>query len=286
MDNFLGRKTGITPEIQGQPEEQKVGIYFGNLQQVADRLGLYNKSYRECWSRMGLKYAWGAYDHLTEPMMVKIIGESGVEWDELTHGEAKKAPDLDIEISGGTAEMMANESKAKKRENALVMLNADPELRAMINPQWRIQEILKHGSFEEAEIRIALSKESGNIELLSEATQSIQQILKGKVPKINRGANTAFIQKIVDFAVDSDVAIDIYKKLMGYAQAHVKIAVENMTRMAMVMGAGGGQPIVKKGVLPLSEQTVVEEPVPGTPGGTLSTSLKASNILRGKSPIE
>ena len=286
MDNFLGRKTGITPEIQGQPEEQKVGIYFGNLQQVADRLGLYNKSYRECWSRMGLKYAWGAYDHLTEPMMVKIIGESGVEWDELTHGEAKKAPDLDIEISGGTAEMMANESKAKKRENALVMLNADPELRAMINPRWRIQEILKHGSFEEAEIRTALSKESGNIELLSEATQSIQQILKGKVPKINRGANTAFIQKIVDFAVDSDVAIDIYKKLMGYAQAHVKIAVENMTRMAMVMGAGGGQPIVKKGVLPLSEQTVVEEPVPGTPGGTLSTSLKASNILRGKSPIE
>lgn len=288
MDSFLGRKTGITPEVQGAPEQQqKVGIYFGSLQQVADRLGLYNKSYRECWARLGLKYAWGLHDHLNEPMLVKMIGETGVEWDELVRGEAKKAPDLDIDISGGAAEIAANEAKAKKRENALVMLIKRPDLTALMSPQWLAQQILKHGAFEEAEIRMAMSKEAGDIEILAEAAQAIQQIIAGKDPKINRGANTAFIQKIVDFAIDKDVKMPIYLKLMKYAQAHVKIAIENMTRMARVIGMKQRTEVRRpvKPSLKISEETRVEEPILGTRAGTASLSQRASNILRGRSPL-
>lgn len=288
MDAYLGTKTGISRETQGVPEkDQKVGIYFGNLQQVADRLGLYNKSYRECWERLGLKYAWGLYDHLSEKMLVKIIGEEGTEWDELTRGEAKKIPDLDIDVVGGSAELAASEEKMKKRENAMGLLLKRPDISQLLNPQWLVQEILKLGSFEEAEIRTALSKDMGNLEILSEASQAIQMLIKGKVPKMNRGANTAFLQKIVDFATDKDVDLDTYKRLMSYAQAHIQIAIRNMARNAIQVLANKGIAVggLKTPQLRLNEQTAVEEPVIGTPAGTMSISQKATNILQGRSPM-
>lgn len=285
MDNFIGRKTGITPEAEGALEkDQKVGIYFGSLQQIADRLGLYNKSYRESWERLGLKYAWGLHDHMNEKMSVKIIGEQGVEWEDLVRGEAKKAPDFDIDIEGGSAEIMANEAKSKKRENSLMLLVKRPELGQQLNPNWLVQEILRQGQWEEEQIRIAMSRETTNLELLSEASQAIQMILKGKAPKINRGADTSFIQKIIDFAIDKDLKMDIYTKMMAYAQAHMEIAVRNMTRKAVMIQAGQGVETEEKpkSMMPISEETMVEEPILGTPGAGISQGLKASNILRGK----
>ncbi len=285
VDNFIGRKTGITPEAEGALEkDQKVGIYFGSLQQIADRLGLYNKSYRESWERLGLKYAWGLHDHMNEKMSVKIIGEQGVEWEDLVRGEAKKAPDFDIDIEGGSAEIMANEAKSKKRENSLMLLVKRPELGQQLNPNWLVQEILRQGQWEEEQIRIAMSRETTNLELLSEASQAIQMILKGKAPKINRGADTSFIQKIIDFAIDKDLKMDIYTKMMAYAQAHMEIAVRNMTRKAVMIQAGQGVATEEKpkSMLPISEETTVEEPILGTPGAGISQGLKASNILRGK----
>jgi len=287
MDSFLGRKTGITPEAQGAGEEtEKVGIYFGNLQQVADRLGLYNKSYREAWERLGERYAWGLKEHMTEKMMVKMIGETGVEWDELRRDEVQKAPELEIEISAGSAEIAANEAKAKKRENALMMLLKRPDLSAQLNQQWLIQQILKHGAFEEEEIRMALSKETVNLELMSEASKAIQQILRGKTPKLNRGANTAFIQKIVDYAIDSDVNFEIFKKLMDYANAHIPIAIENISRKIVISKERVPGIEEKKPMIGISENLMVEEPVLGSPSGIKGLSQKATNILQGKSNLE
>ena len=284
VDNFLGRKSGINPEAPGTPEqeEQKVGIYFGQLQQAADRLGLYNKSYRESWARKGLRYAWGLYEHLSEPMLVKIIGERGVEWQELTSGESKKAPDLDIEISGGSAEIVANEAKMKKRENAMVLISKDPELREGVNSNWRLAEILKFGGYEEDEVRVAMSNEGTNLEILAEASQAIQDILKGKEVKINRGADASFVQKIIDFASDTDLEQDIYKNLITYAQKHIEIVMANTIRRARAFKIKRAEAISEKRTLPISEGQSVEEPIAGTPGGTLKTSQEASSILRGK----
>lgn len=283
LDNFLGRKTGITPEVEGAPDkDQKVGIYFGNLQQMADRLGLYNKSYRECYDRRGLRYAWGLYEHLTEPELVKIIGEEGVEWEELTRGEAKKAIDFDIEIAGGSAEIIANEAKSKKRENSLGLLLKRNDLMLQVNPQWVIKEILKTGEYEEEEVKMALSKEGIDLELMSEASQAIQEILKGKKPKLNRGANTSFMQKIIDFAYDNEIELEKYKALIAYALAHKEIALQNMTRLAGISNINPEREVVAEKPMLKVGNANVEEPMAGAGAGV--SSQVASNLLRGRSP--
>jgi len=287
MDSYIGRKSGITPESQGVADkDQKVGIYFGSLQQVADRLGLYNKSYRECWEEEGLRYAWGLKEHLNEKMLVKMVGEQGVEWNELVKGEAKKAPDLDIEITGGAAEVAANEMKKKERSESLLLMVKRPDLSARINPDWLVQEILKQGSWEDAEVKMAMSKESGNLEILAEASEAIQQIMKGETPKINRGANTSFIQKIMDFAVDKDVEMDVYKGLMSYAQAHIEIAMGNMRRSATALQIQRAEQGPEQGQSTVSpaEGVRTPEPTPGTPGEAIGKGLEKSNMLTGQSP--
>src|SRR3990167_4196833 len=79
-----------------------------------------------------------------------------------------------------------------------------------------------------------------------------RRIRGGGHPKKYRGANTAFIQKILDFATDNELKDDIYAQLVQYADSHVEVAVENMMRKARIasialsagmspegMGAGG-----------------------------------------------
>ena len=68
------------------------------------------------------------------------------------------------------------------------------------------------------------------------------------------------------------------------ATAHVPIAMENMTRKAMVMKAGmgtAGQPTAPETEMGAQP---IEQPAAGSPSGTASQSGKASALLRGKSP--
>lgn len=267
LDMYGGRKSGLGPESQGAQDnvDQKVGIYFGNMQQMADRLGLYNKSYREAHLALGLRYAFGLSNHLTETEAVKIIGEEGAEWTELTRGEAKKAPELDIEISGGSAEVMANQAKSQKRENTLLMVGKDPVLRSQVNPQWYLSEVLKNGAYEEAEIKIAVSKDQASLDMMSDASQAIQEILKGKNPKLRRTADTNFIRYIVNYAQDKELKLEEYNALMAYAQAHLSIATDNMARKARMQSimANTSAPAMERPNLNISENLPIPEPVPG-----------------------
>src|SRR3990167_9265933 len=83
IDNMLGQKSGVTADTQGTSKEDKVGIYYGNMQAVAERFGLYNKSYAKAWQAIGRRYLWGLFEHLRTPQAVQIIGEKGNEWDEV-----------------------------------------------------------------------------------------------------------------------------------------------------------------------------------------------------------
>ena len=280
LDFYGGKKSGVDTNAQGAQDnpDQKVGIFFGNLQQMADRLGLYNKSYREAHLGLGLRHAFGLANFLTEKEAVKIIGEAGAEWEDLTSGEAKKAPDLDIDLSGGSAEVQANAAKSQKRENALLMIGKDPLLRQSVNPQWYLGEILKSGYMEESEIKVALSKDAGNLEMISDASNAIQEILKGKKPKLRRTATTAFINYIVNFAQDEEVKMDQYKALMDYAKAHLKIATDNAVKKAREVNIAnaerGGQQ--EEGRVNITDNLSIPEPRPGVnPGiqGNRATSL-------------
>ena len=251
MDQISGTKTGITPGSQGATEDKRVGIYFGNLQQVADRLGLYNKSYSEAWGGKALKFYWGLRENITsDGMMVRMIGDKGYNWTTLTKEDLNPTQEFDITIVGGQAEAAADEIKKKTKEAALALLMANPNTGARLNPDVLVEEMLRNAGWEDGEIKRFLDNQPPGSELLvSQAHQAIQEILLGKQPKLHRGATTLYMQTIVDFAQDSDdLDEDTYMALMDYAKAHMGIAVENAMRKVRLqasiesakMGAQGG----------------------------------------------
>jgi hypothetical protein len=259
LDDMLGRKSGVTAGAQGQSDESKVGIYLGNIQQVADRLGLQNKYYRKCWSAIGKRFLHAVDEHLTGKQAVKLIGENGVEWDELRAREV--STEWGIRVVGGSAQQQADAIKQKQQVEVLTNIAANPQLVSAVSSRWLIEQNFRAVGFLEEDIRMAFDKENeGNREILQEAAMAIEDIVNGKAVKPNRGANTAFVQKIMDYAYDHDLKTGVFEKLIAYAQAHLQTAAENMARKAVLLNA-------QKGVMPQAtspvDQLMNEQPQEG-----------------------
>jgi hypothetical protein len=271
MDNFLGAKTGITPGSQGGADQgDRVGIYYGNMQQVADRLGLYNKSYSECEAQLGIRYLEGLDEHLTEDISVKVQGINGIEWQEVKKSDFsfEKFPEVNVESS--TSDVQMDEIKKKRRETTLAAIAANPILLQGYNENWIRRELLKNGEYTDEQVRVAMDKmNDGNAEILSEAAIAIKEIISGGDPKENRGATTGFLQKILDYEIDHDLKPDVAQKLRNYAQAHVQYAVRNM---------------LKSRPQPQMPQDGMEQPIetPMTPQG--QTGAMSQNITNTMTP--
>jgi len=230
LDQIAGTKTGITASAQGSADEQKVGIYEGNLQQVADRLGLFNKSYSKNWAAIGRRFVWGLKENMPPKLAVRMIGAKGVEWQYLFKKDVN--PLMDISVEGGSAQMALDETTKKNKQAALEMVLKNPKA-----SKWEKENILRFGGYSEEQIKEAMDTEHyENRESLLHAAESIDKIINGEQPKLYRGANTAFQQKILDYAYDNtDNDIDLFKRLTDYVEAHDNIVMENMTREAMRM---------------------------------------------------
>jgi len=239
LDNYLGQKTGITPATQGQSDkDQKVGIFYGELQLVADRIDYISKMYREAHVKIGKKFVQGLQEHMGQPMAVKILGKDGAEWTEIKNEDLKE---FDISISGGQSELQLNEIKTRKQAEAL-----DRLLKAgtPVNKEWFAEMTLRQGDFDEEDIKRAMDLNSdGDDEILSEAAKAIQDIIQGKIPERNRGATVGFVNKILDYAEDNTFGNlktesgqakdnEIFSKLMEYANLHMPIAQQNAMRKA------------------------------------------------------
>ncbi len=204
LDNFMGTKTGITAGIQGQSDkDKKVGVFFGELEQAADRINAVSKQYRRAHAKLAKRFVAGLNEHLTEDYAIKLIGSNGVEWTEL---KRKEMTALDISSSGGSEEAQANEVKRQKRGNALATLTANPDLGGLLNKKWVVEQLLEAGEFEDEDIRMAMDTQNdGDAEIMSEAAQSIEDILLNKEPNLNRGATTGFVRNIIEFSRKEDI---------------------------------------------------------------------------------
>lgn len=288
LDVYHGQKSGSTPGTQGMAErDKKVGVLFGEMQQLQKRLGVHNKSFREAYEELGLRFMIGLDDHLNGEMPIKIMGAKGIEWKTLTSKELKRNRPVEIKVSGGMEESQRNEILAQRKNQALDAVKT-------VNPRWKDREILKNAGYTDEDIKIAFSDlDASNEALMSEAAFAIEEIQSGKKVSLNRGANTAFMQKIIDYATDLDISdkakeekisVDLY----NYAMAHTEIVIQNMHRSAgeMVMRQGmngaltpeGAQSIqtmdtnasfTRDGAQPPMEQPAIANMVPsyqGAPG--------------------
>ena len=135
-------ETGSTPGSQGSAEgSKKVGIYFGELEQVNEFIGVRNKSYKECWAELGLRYVYGLDEHLhNKEIQIKLMGAGGIEWDKLTKKDLKRSRELDIKITGGNDEQQLTEMEKQVKMKALTQVQS-------ANPRWRDEEILKNAGY-------------------------------------------------------------------------------------------------------------------------------------------
>lgn len=237
LDSYLGKKTGITPDAQGSSKEKTNGIYYGNMQQVADRMGLYNKNYSEFQTELGIRFYWGAREHLRGKEAVRIMGtQEGSQWEEVMRKDLKTKRELEVSAVSSSAEVAQSENKKKNRLISVQEIVKNPTLVKEVNPKWVVEQLLRAGDFEDDEIHEGMSKDDyGNRELMAEAMEAVEMILEGKEPKRNRGANPAFLQKILDFSLDHEELDDAtYAKLIKYVEDHVPIAVDNMARKAIL----------------------------------------------------
>lgn len=243
LDQYHGQKSGATASAMGSAENnKKVGIFFGEMQQIQKRLSVLNRSYREVYAELGLRFILGLEKYLTNEKSVKLIGANGIEWTSITSQDMKTNKALSIKIKGGNEESEKNAIQSERKLSALDKVKT-------VNPQWKDREILKNGGYSDDAIKDAFNNiDASSQELMSEAAEAIEMIVTGKeVPELNRGANVAFMQKIIDFA--NNLSLDDKKKenqiattLYKFAEDHAPIAAENEARKAqeMVLQASTG----------------------------------------------
>jgi len=279
LNQYVAQKTGVNAEAQGASDstEQKVGIYYGNVKESNDRIGLVEKNYNESYAEKGYRYYWGLRNNITELKMIQMIGKNGVNWDSITKSEMRKASDFDVIVTGGSAEQAADAIKQKQMAEAIAQLSGNAKTLEKLSPEWIVEQTLNIAGFDKDEIRRALDTEgSADEELMSDAAESIQMILEGRMPRLNRGANVAFLKKLFDFDADELDYIKLDKKgnqigidkekfeqsqmLRAYADAHYDVVIENTMRNAkmqarleeMKVGAMGGQVGAPEGANPIT----------------------------------
>jgi hypothetical protein len=216
---------------------------------------------------------------MRKPMAVKIIGEQGEEWEDLARMEIN--PEWDIRVEGGQEE--ANQDEIKKKSLKEMLDTLQPDELAVTSPKWRVKVKLQAIGIDDDDIRSAFDLQGEyNKEILSEASQLIQDCLNGKPYKLNRGATPAFVQKIIDYATDNDLSLDEYNKLMRIAEEHLPIVQENMARKAVAMQAQQGMmpqpPSATEQLYGSPEAAGATETTPNTPGGTQSRSAEITNL--------
>lgn len=237
----LGRNTGATDLAMGGVQEvsKKASVTFAEQKSVSKRIGWGAQPFQDMMADLGQRFIWGLKDHMPARLAIQVMGESGWDWDEITRLDLNTSKDVHVLIRSTDQQQADNEMKAKRRAEALGMV--DP---TTVNPKWRNEQILRAvGEFDDEEIAQAQDiKTYNDRKSLAKASESIQLILRNKKPDLWYGATPAFMQKIVDFASDKRSTLKgKYQELIDYALAHKDIARDNIDRTILEQALGTTQ---------------------------------------------
>lgn len=241
LENIGGLESGVNANTKGMSEEDKVGIYEGNMQQVADRMGLLNKSYADGYYRFAKLFYHGVKEHLTRKTAIEVVGENGVELEEITRKDIKGYADYGIDVEAADAEIQASINDQK---NKLAFLAQQANNQA-INQSKRTEMEAQIAGFTQDEIRQLMDvNEFGDAELLSEASRDIERLLKDDPDlKPNENANNAYKERIVDYMMDNKEHMEpeVWLRFVQYVLDINEYVVANTVRKAQQVKAKQGQ---------------------------------------------
>jgi hypothetical protein len=231
LEGIAAVESGITPDAKGVSQEERVGILESNIAQVADRLGLLNKSYSDGYHRLGKLYYEGVKEHMTTNVAVRMTGIEGIEFEEIS--KSKIVPenhDFDISIVSSSADEQVDIRKKRQVIEYLNGLTNNP----IINAKARVVLGAEIAGLSQDQIKALLSPEDLDTELMAEAARDIQNILKGDILEPNEKADTAYMQKLVDYLRDQGENMSEKSEalLIDYIERIRPIVMRNMATKA------------------------------------------------------
>jgi hypothetical protein len=244
--------SGVTAGALGVADtDGRATIYEGNQANVADRFGLFNKSYSFGYKRFGVLYMHGVDENLTKKIAVDIIGPDGIEQERIGRSDIfKKGEDFGVLVEASNAELSISEQKKRTLSAFYSALLGRPDL---ANQKVIIEGLGSVAGASPEQIRQLLELDIyGDAEIMSEAEADIEDILDGKVVRPNRMANAAYKQRFVNYMDDheDDMDQEQMSRMVQYVRSLDEVIVGNTIReareqaqreMNAQMGAQGGQ---------------------------------------------
>ena len=232
LEYIIQKASGVTAGAKGVSEEDKVAVYEGNQANVADRFGLFNKSYSFGYTAFARLYEKGVRENLNKKQAIDIMGADGVDIELVSKRDIfRKDDEFTILVESSNAELMVSELEKKNK----IMFLTNESQNGTINPKKATEMKMQIAGFNEEEIRQLMdTSEFGDAELMSEAERDIESIIDGKNIKPNMSATTAYKQRFVDYMVDHSEDFDeiTLARFTAYIDSLEPIIMENMVRMA------------------------------------------------------
>lgn len=234
LETIKQTASGVTAGALGvEDTDGRATIYEGNQASVADRFGLFNKSYSFGYRRFGHLYMHGVDEHLTKKVAVDIMGPEGIAVEEFSRRDIfKKEDEFAVIVEASNAELGLSEQK-KRIQGAFyspLLGRAD-----LANQKVVIEQMGMVAGIEPEKIRQLLQLDMyGNAEIMSEAERDIETIIDGTLPRPNRMANAAYKQRFVDYMMDheEDISDETFKLMVQYISSLDEVILQNTIRQA------------------------------------------------------
>lgn len=242
ITSSVGRNTGATDVAQGsaQSNDKLASVTFAEQKSVSKRIAWSSKPFQGMMADLGKHFIYGLKDHMPARMAIRLMGEGGWDWDEITRLDLDTKKDVNVMIISTDEQMQESELKSKRRADALTLITGSPN----INSKKRDEEILRSiGEYDDLEVAEFLDiKTYSDRKSIAKASVAIDTILRDEKPAIWYGATIAFIQKIKDFADDKRSTLGgKYEILMNYAMSHTDIVRGNIERKVSEEASINGQ---------------------------------------------
>ena len=233
LKNEVGNSLGVNDLLQGapQPTDKKVGVTYVEQNNIGKRLSFFSKPIQEALTQLGYRVFGGFVDYLREPLPIRLFGENGYEWDLLRRIDLHFERDFEITVVSQSQSNKKNELAKASREKALGMLAGSPNVNGRVRDEFIARDI---GGYTDAEVAMLLDTTAETTkDSVSIASEAVQDIMMGRIPRMNYQADTYFLNRIIDFVETHIHDTNVKKKkekFLEYIDKHKQIVIGNMRR--------------------------------------------------------
>ena len=236
LENIKQAATGITAGAKGvEDTDGRATIYEGNQQNVADRFGLFNKSYAFGYKRFAQLWEHGVREHLSKKVAVDIVGPDGIEVEDISRRDIfRKHDEFAVMTEQSNAELALSE---QRKRSSGAFYSALLGQQGLVNQKVIVERLGTIAGEDPETIRQLLDVDQyGDAHVMAEAERDIEDIIDGKVVRPNRLANAAYKQRFVYYMMDHEEDMEndpeLRERMVQYITSLDEIIMSNTARAA------------------------------------------------------